>query len=209
MNRNKIETKITEKILHLIREANVYGLRKIEKGSILKNKRFKETIEKWYGRKIPSVLVEPDLILIFEDHRKVIDNNIICAIEIKFFKSSPNLDKELRQAYREFGQPLRNLIFGFDAVALWHIFDEEISDEKIKNYTQLIRDVVERLQLPMEYIATKLSQHKFKIFQPWDIDYSDVEYVIRSVKGLLENKRNPLSDIKEYRDAIKVAMGVP
>ncbi|MBI5187551.1 MAG: hypothetical protein HZA07_00535 [Nitrospirae bacterium] len=198
---NKIETKITGELFNLIYKANISGLRKIEKGNILKNKRFKETIEKWYGRKIPYVVVEPDLILIFEDYNRVVDDSVICAVEIKFFKESRDLNKKLRQAYREFGQPLRNLLFGFDAALLWHIFSEEIDEEKIKNYSQLLEDTIQKLKLPISYIATKFSQKKFKIFQPWDIYYSDVDYIIRSLKGLLENRKNPLLTSGENLEA--------
>ena len=48
---NRIETKVNRELLNLIHQANISGLRKIEKGSILKNKRFRETIENWYGKK--------------------------------------------------------------------------------------------------------------------------------------------------------------
>jgi uncharacterized iron-regulated protein len=36
--------------------------RRVEEGG------FKEIVEKWYGRKNPWPLVEPDLILVFEDY---------------------------------------------------------------------------------------------------------------------------------------------
>jgi hypothetical protein len=214
---NKIETKVNSELLNLIHQANISGLRKIEKGSILKNKRFREIIEKWYGKKIPHVVAEPDLILVFEDYNRLVDDSIISAIEIKYFKENPHLDKKLRQAYREFGQPLRDLIFGFDTAILWHIFSKEINEEKIKNYSQLLEDTIQKLDLPIIYIATKFVQNKFKIFQPWDIDYSDINYIIKCLKGLFENKRNPLLNIKEtsdesiksYRSAIKVALGIP
>jgi hypothetical protein len=214
---NKIETKVIMELLNLINQANIFGLRKIEKGSILKNKRFRETIEKWYGIKIPHVVAEPDLILVFEDYDSLVGDSIIGAIEIKYFKENPHLDKELRQAYREFGQPLRDLIFGFDTAILWHIFSKEINEEKIKYYSQLLEDTIQKLNLPIIYIATKLSQNKFKIFRPWDIDYSDINSTIKCLRGLFENKRNPLLNIKEtsdesiksYRSAIKVALGIP
>jgi hypothetical protein len=212
MMSNAIETKITNKLYQLIKSAEIYGLRKIEKGSILKKKEFREIVEKWYARKILWPLIEPDLIFVFEDYlNKRGDRNLIAAVEIKFFKLSKNLDKELRQAYREFGQPLRNLIYGFDSVCLWHVFDENISEGKIKDYTTLIWDTIERLKLPQSYFATTLSSDKIKIFKPWEIVSNDIDYIIRSFKGMLENKQTPFDfkEVKEYRDAIKVALGIP
>lgn len=211
MSDKLIEVKVTKKFHRLISNSGIYGLRKVEKGSILKNKRFRRTVEDWYGKKAPWPIIESDLILVFEDYSKVIDGNLIAAIEIKFFKQSQNLDKQLRQAYREFGQPLRNLMYGFDSVALWHVFHEAIDEEKIKGYTTIVGDTIEKLKLPVVYLGTKLSQDKFKIFQPWDSACNDMNYIIRSLKGLFENKRNPLSQtkIKEYRDVLKVTLAIP
>ncbi len=211
MNDNQNEVKVTKRLNRLISSSGVHELRKVEKGSILKNKRFRGTVQDWYGKKAPWPIIESDLILVFKDYSKVIDDNLIAAIEIKFFKQSQNLDKQLRQAYREFGQPLRNLMYGFDSVALWHVFHEAIDKEKIKGYTTIVGDTIEKLRLPVVYLGTQLSQDKFKIFQPWDLDYNDMSYIMRSLKGLFENKRNPLSqfEIKEYRDAIKITLGIP
>lgn len=211
MNDNQNEVKVTKRLNRLISSSGVHELRKVEKGNILKNKRFRGTVQDWYGKKAPWPIIESDLILVFKDYSKVIDDNLIAAIEIKFFKQSQNLDKQLRQAYREFGQPLRNLMYGFDSVALWHVFHEAIDKEKIKSYTTIVGDTIEKLRLPVVYLGTQLSQDKFKIFQPWDLDYNDMSYIIRGLKGLFENKRNPLSqfEIKEYRDAIKITLGIP
>lgn len=212
MGDKQIEVKVIDKFYRVINNSKISGLRKVQKGSILKNKRFRETVEEWYGKKVPWPIVESDLILVFQDYSRVIDTNLIAAVEIKFFKQSQNLDKQLRQAYREFGQPLRNLIYGFDSVALWHVFDETIEGAKIRNYATIVANTIEKLKLPVVYLATKLSQDKFKIFKPWDIDSSnDMEYIIKSLKGLFENERNPLpqSETKEYRDAIKVTLGIP
>jgi hypothetical protein len=63
-----IEAEVTEKLHQLICSAGVYGLRKVERGGVLKRRGFKEIVEKWYGRKNPRPLVEPDLILVFEDY---------------------------------------------------------------------------------------------------------------------------------------------
>jgi hypothetical protein len=130
---NALEVKVTNRLYQIITSMEIYGLRKVEKGGILKKRKFRETVEKWYGKKVYWPLIEPDLIFVFEDwSNKRGDGNLIAAVEIKFFKPSKNLDKRLRRAYREFGQPLRNLIYGFDAVCLWHVFDENISKEKLR-----------------------------------------------------------------------------
>ena len=207
------EAQVIDKLKKLINTSAVTGLKKIEKGSVLKGKRFRETVEKYYGKKLLWPLIETDLIMIFEDNRKIIDGNLIVAVEIKYFqpKTNTDLDKQLRQAYRECGQPLRNLIYGFDSVILWHIFNEKVEDEKIKVYTNTVNETIKRLNLPMLYFVTKFSENNFKFFQPWDIDYNDVKYLVRSLESSCMEKRNclPKNEIEEYRNAIKVAIGIP
>ncbi|GAI78996.1 unnamed protein product, partial [marine sediment metagenome] len=171
------------------------------------------TIEKYYREKLLWPLIETDLILIFEDYREITDKNLIIAIEVKYFppKKEIDLDKQLRQAYREFGQPLRNLIYGFDSIVLWHIFHEKVEDEKIKSYTNTVNKTINKLCLPMLYFATKLLDDKFKFYQPWNIDYNNIEYVLNYINNSCAEKRNPLTieEIEKYRNAIKVTAGIP
>lgn len=210
---NLKETKITNKLKNLIDATKMTSFKKIDKGAILKGSRFRETIEKYYREKLLCPLIETDLILIFEDYREIIDKNLIIAIEVKYFppKKEIDLDKQLRQAYREFGQPLRNLIYGFDSIVLWHIFHEKVEDEKIKSYTNTVNKTINKLCLPMPYFATKLLDDKFKFYQPWNIDYNNIEYVLNYINNSCAEKRNPLTieEIEKYRNAIKVTVGIP
>lgn len=208
---NLNEPQIIDKIKKLINVAEVSGLRKIDKGAVLKGLRFRETIEKYYRGKLLWPLIEADLILIFEDYKEIIDRNLIVAVEIKYLTPKVDTDKQLRQAYREIGQPLRNLIYGFDSIVLWHIFHERIEDEKIKTYTTTVYETIQKLRLPMLYFATKFSEDKFKFYQPWDIDYQNIEYIVRNLQNSCNDTRNPLlsEEIEGYRNAIKVAIGIP
>lgn len=210
---NLKEPQITDTLIKLTNAAEVYGFKKNCQRSCFKRGEIREVVEKYYGRKLLWPLIEPDLIIIFEDYKEIIDKNLIVAAEIKYFKPKTNTDlnKHLRQAYREFGQPLRNLIYGFDSIILWHIFHEKIEDEKAKVYATTINETIKKLNLPMLYFATKFSEDKFKFYQPWDIDYQNTEYVVRNFKSSCNNTRNllPRKEIEEYRNAIKVAIGIP
>ena len=206
------EIKMTEMLRQLISSAGVSGLRKVEKGGVLKRREFREIVEKWYGRNIPWPLVEPDLILVFEDYgNRRGDGNFIVAVELKFFKQDKNLDKALRQAYKEFGQPLRNLIYGFDAACLWHIFDAKIDEEKIREYTKLIKYTIEKFKLPQSYLATAFPSDKIKVYQPIEYVCNNISSLITHLRNLLENEQSPLDlkEVKEYRNAIKVALRIP
>jgi|Deesub1362B_J571_1020462.scaffolds.fasta_scaffold00197_14 hypothetical protein len=80
----------------------------------------------------------PDIVLVFEDISKVVDEYLLVAIELKHLRSSEKSDKYLRKAYREVGQPLRYLVFGFDSIILWHCFAEDIDDATISSYSDLV-----------------------------------------------------------------------
>lgn len=213
MVRDITESEIINKLIQLVNTEGISGLEKIEKGSILKGKRFKETIEKYYRRKLLWPLIEADLIFVFEDWKNIFDRNLIVALEIKYFTEGieSDLEKQLRQAYREFGQPLRNLVYGFDSIVLWHIFHESIEDKKIDMYANTVSDTIKKLDLPMLYFGTKFSENRFKFYQPWSIDYQDLRYLIECFKSSCREKRNPLKgeEIKDFRNAIKVALGIP
>ncbi len=175
------ESKIINKLIQLININGISDLKKIDKGATLKGKRFKETIEKYYHRKLLWPLIEADLIFVFEDWKMIFDRNLIVAVETKYFppKTESDLEKQLRQAYREFGQPLRNLVYGFDSILLWHIFHESIEDKKIEMYTNTVSDTIKKLDLPMLYFWTKFSENRFKFYQPWSFDYQDLRYLIK------------------------------
>lgn len=92
---NLTEPQIIDKIKKLINVAKISGLRKIDKGAVLKGLRFRETIEKHYRGKLLWPLIEADLILIFEGYKEFIDRNLIVAVEIKYFTPKVAADKQL------------------------------------------------------------------------------------------------------------------
>ena len=79
----------------------------------------------------------------------------------------PPRKKQWRQSFLEIGQALRDLLYGFDAAVLWHLFAEGFSDEEIQKYTCMCAEVIEKLKLPIVYFATKLTeQDRFEFFKP-------------------------------------------
>jgi len=215
MQKDLDETQVAKRFLDLVSQATYAGLKKVSKSAAIFRTRF------WEAAKIkdvsmPRPLVLPDLILIFEDYKKYVDDYIIVALEMKWFKRK-NLDHRLREAYRAFGQPLRNYLYGFDSVSLLHLFDEDVEDQQVIEYTETIKSSIEMLDLPIVYLAMKLSKDRFRIYQPVDIQgFQDVAYVTRYLRNLSDGKRIPLF-VKEgrkktmlaRRSALKVALGLP
>jgi hypothetical protein len=206
------EVNITQRVYELVRSLDISSLKKVSKGRAVMTREFKDTISGWYGRELPWPLVEPDLILVFEDLKRVMDDMMIVAIEVKYFEQTQDLHGRLRQSFRELGQPLRNLIFGFDSVVLWHIFSPDIEEEQvIQSYVDMIGEVIDRLKLPAVYLATTILDGEFKIYKPFGIDKYDMRSLASWLKNLCDSKRNPAMDreVEVRRKSLKVALRIP
>lgn len=208
MNR---ESLVTNNLYKSISGLGLHSLKKISKGKAVTSTDFKETMSNWFGRQLPWPLVEPDLILVFEDVKKTIDDVMIVAIEIKCFAQTQDLDKRLRQCFREFGQPLRNLVFGFDSVVLWHMFSPSIAEEKIRAYTGIIEEAIQKLKLPVVYFASTTNDSGFHIYKPFEIEQQELLSTLMWLQNLCGGTRNPSMDkeIEPRRKSLKVALRVP
>lgn len=100
------EVNVTQRVYELVRSLDMRSLKKVSKGRSVTTRQFKDTISGWYGRELLWPLVEPDLILVFEDSKRLIDDTMIVAIEIKYFEQTHDLNARLRRSFRELGQPL-------------------------------------------------------------------------------------------------------
>jgi hypothetical protein len=156
-------------------------------------------------------LVEPDMIPRFEDLQRLVDENLIVGVEVKYIKG----DRDVRRSFRMVGQPPRLYAFGFDSAVLWHVFSPDVGDDGAKRYASMVGQVVEKLHLPLVYLATKLSceSFSFRFYRPFDVETS---YDVISVVGVLrrgcEEVRNPaLRDdiVKKFRRALKVVLKIP
>lgn len=206
------EQAIIAKLHELMKNADVSSLKGIYKGRAVTSSEFKEVVSKWHGRDLPWPLIEPDLVLIFEDFSKVIDNVLIVAIETKYFEFSPQLDKRMREAFRQIGQPLRSHIFGFDSVILWHLFSKDLKEDIVRSYANVVNEVIEKLKLPVVYFATKIIEDDFKIYKPLDIEHYDISSVIQYLRKLCDSKRNPTledNEVRMRRSALKIALRIP
>lgn len=208
----KIETKIIDKLYKLLVQEKTS--KRAFKGEMLKKTKFRGILD-WYNADMPWALVTPDIILAYENYSKP-DDVFLVAIEIKYFPSDmPETKSHWRRSFREIGQPLRNLIFGFDVVILWHIFSEETRDENVKKYAEIYSEIINGLKLPFVYFATRTIGDNFKFYQPWIFhNLQNIEYVSRCINQnqVARNHINPLLEnrkVVERRRAIKNALNIP
>ena len=126
-----------------------------------------------YGGLVPRLQPEIDLIL-----RKGDD---IRAIEVKCFqlRGKNCLNKSY---YEGIDQTLALLMYGFDKVALWHVFDESISVQQFATSGSTAQLFVrEQLKLPIDYTALYMKRNRrdlqFIPTQPRVTGFSSMELV--------------------------------
>lgn len=209
--------KLRDTLINLSKSKSSYlkSLKAVYTERRVSEKKYKEALKEFFDVEPPEFSALPDFILIFEDHRKVVDDFFILAIELKFFRRQQEKvrKKRFREAFREIGQPLRYLIFGYDATILWHIFQKEFNDREIEAYSRLVNEVVEKLKLPMCYFSTKITENnKFRVYSPsYSVHDCELESLIYWIKRCAEN-HNPLKEDEEFikrRRALKVALRIP
>ena len=216
----QIETRVITNLCKLLEGTGRF--KKVVKGEAIKGKGIGEILG-WHGIDAPWVTVTPDLIIASDNYRKIPDDVFLLAIETKYFpKDAAQSKKHWRQSFREIGQSLRDLLYGFDAVLLWHLFSEEAGDGNVTAYAEMCDEVITKLKLPMIYFATQMTrENKFRFFKPWALGNSappsDVNHLAEYLKQInLDQsygaKWNPLlhdEKATRMRRAIKSVLRIP
>jgi hypothetical protein len=93
------------------------------------------------------------------------------------------------------------------------LFAEKINDTTVKDFVKICNEVIEGLSLPMVFFATKISDEKFRLYSPWDLeDYKDIGYIAHSIRYSFKERYNPIltkSEVMHRRKAIKTALKIP
>ncbi len=215
MNTFKNEHELTQWLIKAIKNCNLSFVKEIFSGAMIPKKPYEDMLVKYFGAHAPMIMAKPDIVLIIDDYRKVIDEWLLVAIELKYFKRSK--DGRWRGAYRNIGQALRYHIYGFDSAVLWHVFEENISSDFARTYSNVISEIIERLKLPIIYFSTKIineTQVYFHVFKPLELGgLSDVRYIIRWMINCCRDIRNSLlpydKEIVERRRVLKGVLRVP
>jgi len=199
-----------------MKACNLYSVKEILPGNAIPKKPYEDILAKYFGSYAPMIMTKPDIVLIVEDYRKLIDEWFLIAIELKYFKKIKK--KRWREAYREIGQALRYYVYGFDSAILWHIFEKEVDNNIVRAYSNVVGEVIEKLKIPIAYFSTKMgdeNEGKFLVFKPLELSSpSDIESVVRwMIKYCRDSVRNTLlphdKEIIERRKALKAVLRVP
>ena len=213
------ERELTRYIVANIRREPYPSMKDILSENDISKSKFEEILAKYFDVQAPRFIAKPDIIVVAEDPKKIIDEWLLIAIELKYFKNvkeTKKFERDLRKAFREIGQPLRYYLYGFDSSILWHIFEEEADPETIKPYSDLLEEVIKKFNLPILFFATKLIENNnLLVFKPLEIKSpNNLKYITRWMLNYCRDKiRNPLlpldKDIIERRRAIKTVLKIP
>jgi len=208
------ERSLTRWLIKTIKASNLYSVKGLLSGDAIPKKPYGDILVNYFGSYAPMIIARPDIVLVVEDYRKLLDEWLLIAVELKYFKKIEK--KRWREAYREVGQALRYYVYGFDSAVLWHIFDKGIDDDVVKAYSNVVGEVIERLKLPIAYFSTKMvDADKFLVFKLLELSgSSDVSYVVRWIISYCRDSvRNPLlphdKEIVERRKALKAVLRIP
>ncbi len=180
---------------------------------------FEYVLSRYFDVYAPRFMARPDIIIVAEDIKNVVDEWLLVAVELKYFKVSGDakkFERDLRKAFREIGQPLRYYLYGFDSAVLWHIFEGDADVEALRSYSKLVSEFFKKLRLPIVYFSTRiLDKDDFLVFQPLETSSpSNTGYIVRRMLNYCrDGVRNPLlpqdKEIKERRRALKTILKVP
>lgn len=120
--------------------------------------------ELWGEEEIPDV--KPDLIFVFGNI--VTEEALIVTVEIKYFRKDEK--GKISAFYEGLQQTMAYAVFGFDGIALWQIFSEEVSDKVVEFYAKEVQELVKGFRLPLFNLAAKLiGEVKLRCFAPWQL----------------------------------------
>lgn len=118
--------------------------------------KYKAYWTKWFGKDIPPLQPQIDLLLVKRDDFSV------RAIEVKYFEMQR---KRLNQSYYEgIGEAIALMNFGFESVALWHCFDKNVPLGMLNNYATHVANLIATLSLRLDYTCFQVVEENESIF---------------------------------------------
>jgi len=197
------EKKLLDKLESMFEEKKPSILKKIFSKVNLATKQFRDIWLSWWEGELPP-RQEVDLILVVADSIDV----YLIGIEVEYFKTRK------KNPYVGLEQAISFSLFGFNYLVLWHIFAPNLQNNTAESYVRPIRELVDGLNLPINYIATKIFEDEtFEFFAPFSTSYRyDARYLLSRLIELCRKKPNPLlysSEVQQRRDVLKVILKIP
>lgn len=154
--------------------------------------------------------LEVDLFFILKEEKPYFEKAFLAAIEVKYFRS------QRRRFFEGIGQTLAYGLLGFDGVSLWHIFEDNIPDEKAARRADISATILNGFNLPIFYLAFKIeSPSRVHILSPRKLSkHIETKDLIGELsKYFLQGKnRNPMlrdHRVNKSRKMLKALFNIP
>jgi len=212
----KSEQELATWFIKTLKKLDLPSVKDALPGHTIRKEPFKSVLVRYFGSPAPLLLARPDVVLVVEDQQRAVDRWLLIAVELKHFRGVEW--RRWRRAHREVGQPLRYYVFGFDSVALCHLFESSVDSAAARAYSSAVWEVVEKLKLPMAYFSAEASDEswsKLLVFRPLEVggpmDWR--QFVSWMIDYCRDHVRNPLlphdREVVERRESLKTVLGVP
>ena len=200
------------------KQSKLSGLKLCTAHLNLARKSFTEVWDTWWKGRLPPKL-EVDVVLAFDDHSKLIDDALLLAVEVEYFKAGKR-----GHFYAGLDQAQAFAVFGFDGLVLWPLF-REVERSTVESYGSAMKEVLDGFSLPIVYFACELADDwKLKCVQPSAVE-GDLVSTVRWMRNHFDDskRRNPLlfkdrlpayrpelaDRIRQRRRTLKTVLGIP
>lgn len=165
--------------------------------------KYKEYWAKWFGKDIPPLQPQIDLLLVKRDDFS------LRAIEVKYFEmQGKRIDKSY---YEGIGEVLALMNFGFESVALWHCFNENIPLNLMNNYATHVANLKETINLRFDYTCFRVAEENGN-FVFYVLSAPGSEILHKGIPLILIWQTNPLkyqAEPQKILDFIRHVLRIP
>lgn len=173
-----------------------------------------QNAKKLFSQEELKLLDKCDLILIYNDFNRIIDDHILLALNVEYIDKETNIEKQLKNSLENIRSLVKFYNLGFDSICVWHHFNKKVEEEVIRKFCSTINNTISKVDLPIIHLATKIMiGNTFKMFSPDEIDArSEVSQLIRILLNIIrDEKRLPPQKVDEKflssREKMKKLLG--
>jgi len=178
---------------------SLYGVYIVK--DILKMKNIQEII----GKKGLEHLEKCDLILVYSDYNRVIDNYMLLALKIENISEENDIEEKLKHSIEKIKLLVECYKLGFDSLCIWHHFNKKVEEEVIRKFCSKINETISKIKLPIIHLATRITRRNiYKMFSPDEVDAgNEVSQLIQMLHNIVrDEKRLPKQHVdKEFLES--------
>jgi len=88
-------------LIKAIKACGLRSIKNVRSGGAIPRKPYGDILAKYFGSYAPMIVARPDVVLVVEDYRMLVDQWLLAAVELKYFGRIER--RRWRGAYREIG----------------------------------------------------------------------------------------------------------